>query len=63
MKVSAFPDTRTIYVALVDEATSVASDEITDGVVVDYDDAGNAIGVEIELDMLPEFRKAKAEGN
>jgi len=32
-------------------------------VVVDYDDAGNAIGVEIELDMLPEFRKAKAEGN
>jgi uncharacterized protein YuzE len=63
VKVSAFPDTRTIYVALVDEARSAESDEIADGVVVDYDDAGNAIGVEIELDMLPEFRKAKAEGN
>jgi len=62
VKVSAFPDTRTLYVTLVDEATSAESDEIADGVVVDYDGAGNAIGVEIELDMLPEFRKAKAEG-
>ncbi len=61
MKVSAFPDTRTVYVALTEQATSVESDEIADGVVVDYDDAGNAIGVEIELDMLPEFRKAKTD--
>ncbi len=61
MKVSAFPDTRTIYVALNEQATSAESDEIADGVVVDYDDAGNAIGVEIELDMLPEFRKAKTD--
>ena len=62
MKVSAFPDTRTIYVALDEQAMSTESDEIADGVIVDFDDAGNAIGVAIELDMLPEFRKAKAEG-
>lgn len=63
MKVSAFPETRTIYVALDDEAKSTESDEISDGVIVDYDEAGNAIGVAIELDMLPEFRKANGEGH
>jgi hypothetical protein len=40
VKVSAFPDTRTIYVELVEQATSAESDEIADGVVVDDDAAG-----------------------
>jgi uncharacterized protein YuzE len=56
MRVRAFPETRTIYVSLVDGATSVDTEEIADGVVVDYDAGGKQIGVEIELDMLPEYR-------
>jgi uncharacterized protein YuzE len=63
VKVSAFPETGTIYVALVEHATSAESDELSDGVVVDYDDAGNPIGIEIELDSLPEFRKAREKKN
>ena len=47
MKLSYFPDTDTLYIALSDES-SVESDEIGENVVLDYDAEGHVVGIELE---------------
>ena len=47
MKVNYFPDTDSLYIDL-SERPSVDSREISDGVVLDYDDAGNLVGIDID---------------
>ncbi len=47
MKVRYFPDTDTLYIELID-APSVESEEVMEGVVLDYDKGGKVVGVEIE---------------
>ena len=47
MRFQYFPETDTLYLEL-KENPSVESEEITDGVVVDYDEKGEIVGIEIE---------------
>ena len=47
MQLRYYQDTDTLYIAFL-EVTSVESDEVSPGVVVDFDGAGNAVGIEIE---------------
>lgn len=47
MKLDYFPDTDSLYIDL-SEATSVESREVADGVVLDYDAAGNLVGIDID---------------
>jgi uncharacterized protein YuzE len=47
MKLTYFPDTDTLYIALREEP-SVDSEEIRDGLVLDYGNSGAIIGIEIE---------------
>lgn len=47
MKLAYFPETDTLYIDL-SEQPSVESEEIVDGIVLDYDGAGNVVGIEIE---------------
>jgi len=47
MKLSYFPDTDTLYIALREEP-STESDEIREGVVLDYGKSGSVVGIEIE---------------
>ena len=47
MKVNYFPDTDSLYIDL-SERSSVESREISDGVVLDYDDEGRLVGIDID---------------
>ncbi len=47
MKVNYFPDTDSLYIDL-SERASVESREISEGVVLDYDDEGNLVGIDID---------------
>ena len=47
MKVNYFPDTDSLYIDLT-ERTSVESREISEGVVLDYDEAGSLVGIDID---------------
>jgi uncharacterized protein YuzE len=47
MKLSYYPDTDSLYIDL-SETPSVESREISDGVVLDYDGAGNVVGIDID---------------
>lgn len=47
MKLDYYPETDTLYIGLVDRP-STESDEIADGVVVDYDANGAVVGIEID---------------
>ena len=47
MKVSYQPATDSLYIDL-SEATSVESREVSEGVVLDYDEAGNLVGIDID---------------
>jgi uncharacterized protein YuzE len=47
MKLSYFPETDTLYITLVDQA-SVESDEIANDVIVDFDANARIVGIEIE---------------
>ena len=47
MKLSYYPDTDSLYIDL-SEKTSVESREISEGVVLDYDEAGNVVGIDID---------------
>jgi uncharacterized protein YuzE len=47
MKVNYFPDTDSLYIDL-SELPSVESREISEGVVLDYDKAGNLVGIDID---------------
>ena len=47
MKVSYYPETDSLYIDL-SEQQSVESREISDGVVLDYDIAGNLVGIDLD---------------
>ena len=47
MKLSYFAETDSLYIDLT-EAPGVDSQEITEGVVLDYDAAGNLVGIDID---------------
>jgi uncharacterized protein YuzE len=47
MKLSYYPDTDSLYIDLT-ETPSVESREISEGVVLDYDEAGNVVGIDID---------------
>lgn len=47
MKLTYDAETDSLYIDL-NERTSVDSDEVAPGVVVDYDEDGNAIGIDIQ---------------
>ena len=47
MKLSYYPETDSLYIDL-SEISSVESREISEGVVLDYDAAGNVVGIDID---------------
>ncbi len=47
MKVNYYPDTDSLYIDL-SEHPSVESREVSDGVVLDYDESGNLVGIDID---------------
>jgi uncharacterized protein YuzE len=47
MKLNYHPETDSLYIDL-SERTSVESREISEGVVLDYDTAGNLVGIDID---------------
>lgn len=47
MKVNYYPDTDSLYIDLYEHA-SVESREVSEGVVLDYDEAGNLVGIDID---------------
>jgi uncharacterized protein YuzE len=47
MKLNYYPDTDSLYIDLA-EQPSVESREISEGVVLDYDGAGNLVGIDID---------------
>ena len=47
MKFNYYPETDSLYIDL-SEKSSVASKEISEGVVLDYDAEGNLVGIDID---------------
>ncbi len=47
MKLNYYPDTDSLYIDL-SERPSAESREISEGVVLDYDSAGNLVGIDID---------------
>jgi uncharacterized protein YuzE len=47
VKVNYYPETDSLYIDL-SELPSVESREISEGVVLDYDDRGNLVGIDID---------------
>lgn len=47
MKLNYYPDTDSLYIDL-SHRTSVESREISEGVVLDYDESGNVVGIDID---------------
>lgn len=47
MRVNYYPETDSLYIDL-SEQPSVESREISDGVVLDYDESGNLVGIDID---------------
>ena len=47
MKVNYYPETDSLYIDLSGK-TSVDSREVSDGVVLDYDETGNLVGIDID---------------
>ncbi len=47
MKLNYYPETDSLYIDL-SEKTSVESKEISEGIVLDYDEAGNLVGIDID---------------
>ena len=47
MKVNYHPETDSLYIDL-SETTSVESREVSEGVVLDYDEAGSLVGIDID---------------
>lgn len=47
MRVNYYPDTDSLYIDL-SEKTSAESREISEGVVLDYDESGSLVGIDID---------------
>lgn len=47
MKLNYYPDTDSLYIDL-SERSSAKSNEVSEGVVLDYDEQGNLVGIDID---------------
>ena len=47
MRLNYYPETDSLYIDL-SETRSTKSREVSEGVVLDYDDAGNLVGIDID---------------
>ncbi|MFM7578135.1 MAG: DUF2283 domain-containing protein [Microcystaceae cyanobacterium] len=47
MKINYYPDTDSLYIHLSDRS-SVESVEISEGVILDYDNSGSLVGIDID---------------
>lgn len=47
MKINYYPETDSLYIDL-SHKPSVDSREVSDGIVLDYDEAGNLVGIDID---------------
>ena len=47
MKFNYYPETDSLYIDLSSKA-SVSSDEVSEGIVIDYDGEGNIVGIDID---------------
>ncbi len=47
MKINYYPDTDSLYIDL-SSKTSVDSREVSEGIVLDYDEDGNLVGIDID---------------
>lgn len=47
MKFNYYPETDSLYIDL-SSKTSVRSDEVSEGIVIDYDSEGNIVGIDID---------------
>ena len=47
MKINYYPETESLYIDLSNK-TSVESREVSEGVVLDYDETGNLVGLDID---------------
>ena len=47
MKLTYYPDTDSLYIDL-SEQPSVESQEVSEGIVLDYDASGNLVGIDID---------------
>lgn len=47
MKLNYYPDTDSLYIEL-SEKSSIESQEISEGIVIDYDSEGNIVGIDID---------------
>ena len=47
MKINYYPETDSLYIDL-SQKTSVDSREVSEGVVLDYDESGNIVGIDID---------------
>ena len=47
MKINYYPDIDSLYIDLSDKS-SVDSQEVSEGIVLDYDEEGNLVGIDIE---------------
>jgi len=47
MRLTYYPETDTLYIETKD-VLSVESEEISEGIILDYDEDGNIVGIEIE---------------
>ncbi len=47
MKINYYPDTDSLYIDL-SSRTSVKSEEVSEGIVLDYDVDGNLVGIDID---------------
>ena len=55
MKINYYPETKSVYIHLTD-GHSAETDEVREGVTLDFDGSGNLIGIGIDnTDLLPGF--------
>jgi len=47
MKLNYYPDTDSLYIEL-SEKSSTESQEISEGIVIDYDSEGNIVGIDVD---------------
>lgn len=47
MKLNYYPDTDSLYIDLA-ERNGTESKEVSDGIVLDYDESGNLVGIDID---------------
>ena len=62
MKLHYYPDTDSLYIDL-SSKQSIESNEIADGIVVDFDEDGNVVGIDIDrASRILDLNRLEIEG-